>query len=136
MTRALLKLVSFMRIRKFLRRGSKQKRDFQFWRPSLDYRYNFADNFRFRGTIRRNVSQLSFLPSQPLRITMTGTLTALPVTRARAETSWAYNGELEYRLPNDAGVLATGLFYSDIDNKIGKIIATVDPNQPQSATGM
>ena len=31
--------------------------------------------------------------------------------------------------------MATGLFYSDIDNKIGKIIATVDPNQPQSATG-
>ena len=36
---------------------------------------------------------------------------------------------------DSAGVLATGLFYSDIDNKIGKIIATVDPNQPQSATG-
>ena len=35
-------------------------RDFQFWRPTFDYRYNFADNFRFRGTVRRNVSQLSF----------------------------------------------------------------------------
>ena len=51
------------------------------------------------------------------------------------ETSWSYEGELEYRLPNDAGVLATSVFYSDIDNKIGRINATVDPDRPVSATG-
>jgi outer membrane receptor for ferrienterochelin and colicin len=111
-------------------------RDFQFWRPSLDYRYNFADNFRFRGTIRRNVSQLSFSAFAATANNDDRDINGFAGNpELEPETSWAYNGEIEYRLPNDAGVLATGLFYSDIGNKIGKIIATVDPNQPQSATG-
>ena len=111
-------------------------RDFQFWRPSLDYRYNFADNFRFRGTIRRNVSQLSFSAFAATANNDDRDINGFAGNpELEPETSWAYNGELEYRLPNDAGVLATGLFYSDIDNRIGKIIATVDPKQPQSATG-
>lgn len=113
-----------------------KKRDFQFWRPSLDYRYNFADNFRFRGTVRRNVSQLSFSAFAATANNDDRDINGFAGNpELEPETSWAYNGELEYRLPNDAGVLATGLFYSDIDNKIGKIIATVNPNQPQSATG-
>ncbi len=111
-------------------------RDFQFWRPTFDYRYNFADNFRFRGTIRRNVSQLSFSSFAATtneedrdRDAFAGNPELEP------ETSWNYEAELEYRLPNDAGVLSTSLFYSDIDNKIGRINATIDPNEPLSATG-
>ncbi|MDB2445007.1 TonB-dependent receptor [Gammaproteobacteria bacterium] len=111
-------------------------RDFQFWRPSLDYRYNFADNFRFRGTVTRNVSQLSFSAFAATANEDDRDIDGFAGNPELApETSWSYNGELEYRLPNDAGVLATSLFYSDIDNKLGKIIATIDPDQPQSATG-
>lgn len=111
-------------------------RDFQFWRPSLDYRYNFADNFRFRGTVTRNVSQLSFSAFAATANDDDRDIDGFAGNPALApETSWSYNGELEFRLPNDAGVLATSFFYSDIDNKIGKTIATVDPYQPQSATG-
>lgn len=111
-------------------------RDFQFWRPSIDYRYNFADNFRFRGTVNRNVSQLSFSAFAATANDDDRDINGFAGNpELEPETSWSFNGELEYRLPNDAGVLATSLFYSDIDNKIGKIIATVDPDQPQSATG-
>ncbi len=111
-------------------------RDFQFWRPSFDFRYNFADNFRFRGTVQRNVSQLSF---------STFAATTNEEDRDRdafagnpelePQTGWNYEGELEYRLPNDGGVLSTSLFYNDIDNRIGRINATIDPNEPLSATG-
>jgi outer membrane receptor for ferrienterochelin and colicin len=111
-------------------------RDFQFWRPSFDYRYNFADNFRFRGTIRRNVSQLSFSSFAATANNEDRDIDGLAGNpELEPETSWTYEGELEYRLPNDAGVLATSLFYSDVDNRIGRINATVDPNQPLSATG-
>lgn len=111
-------------------------RDFQFWRPSVDYRFNISDSFQFRGTIRRNVSQLSF-----------GSFSATADNDDRdrdanagnpelePETSWNYDANLEYRLPNDAGVLSTGLNYSEIDNYIGRINATVDPAEPLSATG-
>ena len=114
----------------------EKKRDFQFWRPSFDFRYNFADNFRFRGTIQRNVSQLSF---------STFAATTNEEDRDRdafagnpelePQTGWNYEGGLEYRLPNDGGVLSTSIFYNDIDNRIGRINATIDPNEPLSATG-
>lgn len=111
-------------------------RDFQFWRPSFDYRYNFADNFRFRGTIRRNVSQLSFFSFAATTNEEDRDRDALAGNpELEPETSWQYEAELEYRLPNDAGVLATSIFYTDIDNKIGRINATIDPTEPLSATG-
>jgi outer membrane receptor protein involved in Fe transport len=51
------------------------------------------------------------------------------------ETGWNYNAELEYRLPGDAGVLSSSVFFADIDNYIGRIDATIDPEEPLSATG-
>ncbi|MEQ8314951.1 MAG: TonB-dependent receptor [Gammaproteobacteria bacterium] len=113
-----------------------KKRDFQFWRPSFDFRYNFADNFRFRGTVQRNVSQLSFSSFAATTNEEDRDRNALAGNPELApETSWNYEGELEYRLPNDAGVLSSSIFYNDIDNKIGRINATVDPDEPLSATG-
>ena len=111
-------------------------RDFQFWRPTFDYRFNFADNFRFRGTITRKVSQLSFSAFAATANEddrdidgYAGNPTLEP------ETSWQYEAELEYRLPNDGGVISSSIFYTNIDNKIGRIDATRDPNRPKSATG-
>ncbi len=111
-------------------------RGFQFWRPALDYRYNFTDNFQLRGTVRRNVSQLSFSSFAATtdeddrdRDANAGNPELEP------ETSWNYSVALEYRLPNDAGVLSTNVNYEEVDNYIGRINATVDPDEPLSATG-
>ena len=111
-------------------------RDFQFWRPTFDYRYNFADNFRFRGTITRNVSQLSFSAFAATANEEDRDIDGFAGNpELEPETSWKYEAELEYRLPNDAGVISSSVFYTDIDNRIGRINATIDPNRPQSATG-
>ncbi len=113
-----------------------KSRDFEFWRPSFDYRYNFTDNFQFRGTARRDVSQLSF---SAFAATTDEEDRDRDATAGNPElepqTSWNYSAALEYRLPNDAGVLSTSLSYTDIDNQIGRINATVDPDEPLSATG-
>ncbi len=114
----------------------RKTRDFQFWRPSFDYRFNFSDNFRFRGTIQRNVSQLSFSSFAATTNEEDRDLDALAGNpELEPQTSWSYEGELEYRLPNDGGVLSSSIFYTDIDNHIGRINATVDPDEPLSATG-
>ncbi|MBT8148217.1 MAG: TonB-dependent receptor [Gammaproteobacteria bacterium] len=114
----------------------RKSRDFQFWRPSFDYRYNFSDNFRFRGTVRREVSQLSFSAFAATTNEEDRDIDALAGNpELEPETSWNYQGELEYRLPNDAGVLSSSISYADIDNYIGRINATVDPDEPLSATG-
>lgn len=111
-------------------------RDFQFWRPSFDYRFNFTDNFRFRGTIGRSVFQLSFSSFAATTNEEDRDLNALAGNpELEPQTGWNYEGELEYRLPNDGGVLSSSISYSDIDNHIGRINATVDPDEPQSATG-
>ncbi len=113
-----------------------KERDFQFWRPSFDFRYNFADNFRFRGTIQREVDQLSFSSFAATTNEEDRDIDALGGNpELEPETSWSYEAELEYRLPNDAGVLSSSIFYTDVDNRIGRINATVDPEQPLSATG-
>jgi outer membrane receptor for ferrienterochelin and colicin len=111
-------------------------RDFQFWRPSLDYRFNITDNFRFRATIERNVSQLSFSSFAATTNEDDRDLNALAGNpELEPETSWSYEAELEYRLPNDGGVLSSSISHTDIDNRIGRINATIDPDQPLSATG-
>ena len=111
-------------------------RDFKFWRPTFDYRYNFADNFRFRGTITRNVSQLSFSAFAATANEDDRDIDGFAGNpELEPETSWQYEAELEYRLPNDGGVISSSIFYTDIDNKIGRIDATTDPNRPQSAAG-
>jgi outer membrane receptor for ferrienterochelin and colicin len=111
-------------------------RDFQFWRPTFDYRYNFADNFRFRGTVTRNVSQLSFSAFAATANEEDRDIDGFAGNpELEPETGWRYEAELEYRLPNDAGVISSSIFYTDVDNKIGRINATVDPDEPRSATG-
>ena len=111
-------------------------RDFQFWRPSVDYRFNITDNFRFRATIERSVSQLSFSSFAATTNEDDRDLNALAGNpELEPQTSWNYEAELEYRLPNDGGVLSSSIAHTDIDNYIGRINATVNPDQPLSATG-
>lgn len=111
-------------------------RDFQYWRPSLDYRFNITDNFRFRATIEKSVSQLSFSSFAATTNEDDRDLNALAGNpELEPQTSWNYEAELEYRLPNDGGVLSSSIAHTDIDNYIGRINATVDPDQPLSATG-
>lgn len=111
-------------------------RDFQFWRPSFDYRFNITDNFRFRATIERSVSQLSFSSFAATTNEDDRDLNALAGNpELEPQTSWSYEAQLEYRLPNDGGVISSSIAHTDIDNFIGRINATVDPDQPLSATG-
>lgn len=116
--------------------ADSKTRDFQFWRPSFDYRYNITNNFRFRGTLTRNVSQLSFSAFAATANESDRDIDGFAGnSELEPETSWQYQAELEYRLPNDAGVVSSSVFYTDIDNRIGRINATIDPDRPQSATG-
>ncbi|MDG2374714.1 MAG: TonB-dependent receptor [Woeseiaceae bacterium] len=111
-------------------------RDFQYWRPSMDYRYNITEAFQIRATVQRYVEQLPF----SLFATTTNEedrdrdiLAGNP--EIEPETSWYYDVEVEYRLPDDGGVLSSKFTYAEIDNHIGRINATTDPSEPLSAMG-
>lgn len=114
----------------------RKTRDFNFLRPAVDYRFNITDNFQLRASIRHYISQLSFANFAATaneddrdQNADAGNPELVP------EKEWNYSVEAEYRLPNDAAVLSVSLFHADIEDFIGRIDATVDPDNPLSAVG-
>ncbi|PCJ25862.1 MAG: hypothetical protein COA96_06330 [SAR86 cluster bacterium] len=100
----------------------KKKRDFDFVRPKVDYRFNITPALQFRATVEKDVSQLSF---NDFTANINGgdddqnAVAGNP--DLRQEQSWRYDLNLEYRFNNDTGVINTNLFYHDLEDVIGKI---------------
>lgn len=113
-----------------------RNREFSFFRPGLDYRFNVTNQFQVRATIDRQISQLSFASfsatvntSDDDRAADAGNPELVPAKEMRYELT------LEYRLPEDNGVLSSRFFLRDIEDHIGKIDASISPSQPLSADG-
>lgn len=100
-------------------------REFQFLKPKWDLRYDISRSFQLRGTIDKFVSQLSFADfSANVNNRDDDQDTVAGNPSLEQEEWWRYTLNLDYRLPNDGGVLNSRLFYYDIDNAIGKIDIT------------
>ena len=116
--------------------AASRERDFQFWRPKLDYRFDMTSSLQLRATAERQVSQLSF---ESFTATTNNQDNDKDTTSGNPdltqEIGMRYELGLEYRLPNDGGVLSARAFYRDIDDVIGKINLSSDPTDPESATG-
>ncbi|MED5312156.1 MAG: TonB-dependent receptor plug domain-containing protein [Pseudomonadota bacterium] len=97
-------------------------RDFSFFRPKVDYRFDITPGVQFRGIVQKIVNQLSFRD-----------FTAGVDQRDDEQNSfegnsdirqmqvWNYEANLEYRLPQDAGVINTQLFYQTVIDVIDNI---------------
>ncbi|MDP3516339.1 MAG: TonB-dependent receptor plug domain-containing protein [Pseudohongiella sp.] len=113
-----------------------KSRDFNFWRPTLDYRFNITSALQVKATVGKEVQQLSFANfsatannSDKDQDVNAGNPDLLPTEEVRYEVG------LEYRLPDDAGVLSSRFFVRELTNTIGRIDATTNPAQPLSAAG-
>ncbi len=113
-----------------------KSRDFDFVKPKLDLRFNASPRMQWRMSVEKDVSQLSFadfsanLNSQDEdRDTLEGNPDLIQ------EESWRYNANLDYRLPDDGGVLSARLFYYDVSNAIGRIDVSPNPQTLVSANG-
>jgi outer membrane receptor for ferrienterochelin and colicin len=112
------------------------QRDFEFVRPKVDYRFNITPSLQLRASIERQISQLSFSDfsatsdnSDDDKNTEQGNPDIVQ------EKSWVYDLAMEYRLPNNIGVLNSSVYYRDVEDVIDRIDVTTDPNNPQSARG-
>lgn len=118
-------------------RGDVDKsRSFEFLRPSLLLRYDLTPSLQLRTQIEKQVSQLRF--DQFVASTDTGDeqqQTEAGNPELEQEQTWRYEANLEYRLPDDLGVINTQLFYEDIDNVIDRVDLTPNAAQPTGATG-
>jgi len=111
-------------------------RDFAFLRPKLDYRYNINQSLQLRATIEKTVSQLSFSDfsasadnSDDDQNTQAGN------PDIAQEQAWNYEMNLEYRLPNDIGVLNSSVYYREIEDVIDRIDVSTGPDNLASARG-
>lgn len=99
-----------------------KKRDFDFIRPKVDYRFDITPALQFRASVEKGVSQLSF---NDFTANISGgdddqnAVAGNP--DLRQEQSWRYDLNLEYRFSNDNGVLNTNVFYHDLEDIIDKV---------------
>ncbi|MEX2131432.1 MAG: TonB-dependent receptor [Pseudohongiellaceae bacterium] len=98
------------------------KRDFSFIKPKFDLRFNISRSLQLRTSVEKFVSQLSFADFSAAtnsRDDDQDTVAGNP--ELEQEQIWRLNLNLDYRLPNDGGVLNTRFFYFDVNDAIGRI---------------
>lgn len=110
-------------------------RDFAFVRPKVDYRFDITPSIQLRASIEKDVSQLSFSDFTSSVAGGDDDQNALAGNPQLAqEQSIRYEANLEYRMPNDAGVLSTKVFYHDLIDVIDKVNVST-ATSIQSANG-
>lgn len=112
------------------------QRSFNFAKPKLDYRFDITPVLQLRGTLEKTVSQLSFSDfvaasdfSDNDRNVQAGNV------QLRQEEAWQYELNLEYRLPNDIGVMDGNIFYHDLSHVIDRIDVSPSDTELESANG-
>ena len=112
------------------------ERNFEFWRPRIDYRFDITPSFQLRASVRKDVDQLSFSDFSTIvdggdedQNTQDGN------PDIRQEQSWRYELNLEMRLPNDLGVVNSQFWYRDVEDHIDRIDVSTGPDNLESARG-
>ena len=110
--------------------------DYEFWRPKLDIRYDISNQLQFRTTINRDISQLDFRDYTSRQDGDLDSDVDVGNPDLVQEKTWQYEFNLEYRLPNDGGVLNGRVYYHDIEDVIDRVnvsTTVIDPvtNQPE-----
>ncbi|MFT4863183.1 MAG: outer membrane receptor for ferrienterochelin and colicins [Pseudohongiellaceae bacterium] len=104
-----------------------KSRSFTFFRPKIDYRFDITPAIQLRATAEKDVAQLSF---SDFTASIDGSDDEQNAFEGNADLrqtqAWRYLANLEYRLPNDAGVLSGNLFYNDFDDLIDNVDVSTD----------
>lgn len=112
------------------------KRDFDFIKPKVDFRYNLTPALQLRGGIEKIVNQLSFADFVAVNDEEDNDAATLAGNASlRQQWQWRYTFNSEYRLPNDAGVVTAEFFYAQHEDVIDRLDVTTDENNLRSANG-
>ena len=102
-------------------------RDFSFFRPKVDYRFDITPSIQFRGIVQKIVNQLSFRDFTAGVDQMDDEQNSFEGNSDIQQMSWwNYEANLEYRLPNDAGVINTQLYYQTVFDVIDNVDVSRD----------
>ncbi len=112
------------------------KRDFDFVKPKIDFRYDLTPTLQLRGGIEKIVNQLSFADFVAANDEEDNDATTQAGNASlRQQWQWRYTFNTEYRLPNDVGVLTAELYYADHEDVIDRLDVSTSDDNLQSANG-
>lgn len=110
----------------------QRSRDFTFFRPKVDYRFDITPAMQLRATVEKQIFQLSF---SDFTASIDGSDDEQNAFEGNADLRqtqvWSYQTNLEYRLPNDAGVLSGNVFLF----RLADIIENVDVSRGSEVLG-
>lgn len=113
-----------------------KKRDFDFLKPKVDFRYDVTPSIQLRGTIEKIVQQLTFSDFVASPDTQdTDASVQAGNANLRQEWYWNYQLNAEYRLPNNIGVLSSRIYYEDWHDRIERLDVSTSETNLQSANG-
>ncbi|MES3008299.1 MAG: TonB-dependent receptor [Pseudomonadota bacterium] len=115
---------------------ASKSRKFDFLKPSLDLRNDITDTLQLRARVEKQVSQLNFeqfVASADSNDDQQNTEAGNP--ELAQEETWHYELNLEYRLPDDVGVINLRAYYQDISNVIDRLDLRPTALRPVGATG-
>ena len=111
-------------------------RDFSFFKPKIDYRFDITPQLQLRLLVEKFVRQIRFSDFVAVMDsedndsnTMAGN------TGLRPDYWWNYNLLAEYRLPNDAGVVSANLYKHRHKDFLQRIDVSPSADELRSAAG-
>ena len=95
-------------------------REFKYWKPRIDIKWDYKNNRQIRLNIERNVGQINFDNFISSYDQFEETIRA-GNPDLKPETSWEIKLEHEWRLPNDGGVITLKGLASEIDGPVDRL---------------
>jgi hypothetical protein len=112
------------------------KRDFDFVKPKVDFRYDLTPSLQLRASIEKVVEQLSFRDFVAAADSRDeDSNVEAGNENLSQEWYWKYDINAEYRLPNDIGVVDGSIYYYDYTDRIERIDVSPSPDDLKSANG-
>ncbi len=112
------------------------KRDFDFVKPKLDFRFDLNPQLQLRGIIEKEVRQLTFADFVASNDDQdVDSNTQAGNANLRQQWLWKYEVSGEYRLPNDTGVVDAAVYYHQHHDVIERIDVSTSPTLLESANG-
>lgn len=111
-------------------------RDFNFFKPKLDYRFDVTPQLQLRVLIEKVVRQLSFtdfVATSDQDDEDSNTLAGN--SNLRPDYWWNYNLLAEYRLPDDQGVVSANFYHHRHKDLLQRIDVSPGPKDLRSAAG-